>query len=364
MSSLFSELLLNWYQEHARTFPWRTPPGGGQADPYAVWVSEMMLQQTRVETVIPYFKRWMQRFPNISILAAADQQAVLSAWEGMGYYSRARHLHQAARQVIAEFQGVLPADLHQLRRLPGIGRYTAAAIASIAFGLDAATLDGNIRRVLSRMFDMALLARSAAGEKELWRLAEAHLPPGRAGAYNQALMDLGAMLCTPRSPDCGACPAASLCLARQRGVQEQRPVLAPRPVLPHYTVAAAVIQRDGTVLIARRPQHGLLAGLWEFPGGKLQDGESLPEGLKREICEELRADIQVGEPFGVYRHAFTHFRITLHAFRCTLHGSGEPFPVEASEIRWAVPTELGGFPMGKIDRQIAARLAALPVKEN
>jgi len=357
MPSLLADLLLNWYQVHARVLPWR-----GQADPYAVWVAEIMLQQTQVDTVIPYYLRWMQRFPDIASLAAAGQQEVLSTWEGLGYYSRARNLHRAAQVVMAEYQGVLPADLHQLRRLPGIGRYTAAAIASIAFGMDAATLDGNIRRVLSRVFDVDLPARSGAGEQELWRLAEANLPPGRAGEYNQALMDLGAMLCTPRAPACSTCPAASLCLALQRGVQAQRPVLERRPALPHYTVAAAVIQRGGDVLIARRPQHGLLAGLWEFPGGKLQDGESLPDCLKREICEELLTDIQVGEPLGVYRHAFTHFRVTLHAFHCTLNGS-EPHPVEASEIRWARPAELGSFPMGKIDRQIATRLATLPAKE-
>jgi len=283
-------------------------------------------------------------------------QDVLKQWEGLGYYSRARNLQRAAQIAITEYNGALPRDLEALHKLPGIGRYTAAAIASMAFGLDSAALDGNIRRVLARVFDVTEPARSSAGEKRLWALAEANLPAGLAGDYNQALMDLGALVCTSKSPNCPACPLAELCLARQRGVQAQRPVSSPRAELPHHTVAAAVIQREGTVLIAQRPPQGLLGGLWEFPGGKLQAGENLAQALQREICEELQAEITVGEAFGVYQHAFTHFRITLHAFRCTL-AEGEPYPVEASEIRWVKPEELPGYPMGKVDRQIASKLA-------
>jgi A/G-specific adenine glycosylase len=315
-----------------------------------------MLQQTRVETVLPYFQRWMSRFPNIHSLSTSSLNEVLQVWEGLGYYSRARNLYQAARIVMDKYGGELPADIDLLRRLPGIGRYTAAAIASIAFGADAAALDGNIRRVLSRLFDVIEPARSPAGERRLWELAESNLPAGRASDYNQALMDLGATVCTPKSPACERCPLATLCLAYQRGVQEERPVSRPRQALPHHTVAAAVIQRDETVLIAHRPPNGLLGGLWEFPGGKQQPGETLAQALQREICEELQAEIAVEEPFGVYRHAFTHFRITLHAYRCRLLGS-EPHPVEASEIRWVKPEELPCFPMGKIDRQIATRLS-------
>jgi A/G-specific adenine glycosylase len=314
-----------------------------------------MLQQTRVDTVIPYFLRWMELFPDISTLAQAPQQAVLSAWEGLGYYSRARNLHRAAQLIMTQHNGMLPGNVEALQRLPGIGRYTAGAIASIVFGLDEPALDGNIRRVLSRLFNVELPAKSPAGEKRLWELAAAHLPPGRAGDYNQALMELGATLCTPRTPDCSRCPLAEVCQARLLGVQEERPVSKPKPAVPHYTVTAAVIERHGRLLIARRPEAGLLGGLWEFPGGKQQPGESLPDCLRREICEELDAGIRVGESFGVYRHAYTHFRVTLHAFRCTLDG-GEPRPLEASEIRWVLPGDLSTFPMGKIDRQIAERL--------
>ena len=345
-----SEALLNWYREHQRQLPWR-----GATDPYAIWISEIMLQQTRVETVIPYFQRWMERFPTVTDLASASQQAVLSAWEGLGYYSRARNLHAAAQLIVAQHAGQLPQDTAALKKLPGVGRYTAGAIASIAFGQDEPTLDGNIRRVFARLFNLEIPAQSPEGEKRLWAWAAEHLPAGNAGDYNQALMDLGATLCTPRTPDCPSCPLGAWCQAHAAGVQEQRPVLRPRPSVPHYTVTAAVIERAGQVLIARRPAKGLLGGLWEFPGGKQHSGESLSECLKREIREELDADILVGEPYGVYHHAYTHFRVTLHAFCCSLTGA-EPRPLEASELRWVLPSELSSFPMGKLDRQIAARL--------
>jgi len=339
---------LEWYGRSARDLPWR-----GSPDPYAILVSEIMLQQTRVETAIPYYERWVQRFPTIQALAQAHQQEVLSAWEGLGYYSRARNLQRAARVVVAELDGQLPADPAALRRLPGVGRYTAGAIASIAFGLDEPALDGNIRRVLARLDNLEIPARSREGERRLWELAAAWLPPGRAGDYNPALMDLGAMVCTPRRPACADCPLQPFCLAHQLGLQELRPVQASRPAIPHHTVTAAVICRDGQVLIAQRPAHGLLGGLWEFPGGKLQPGEDLPACLQREIREELDAEIEVSSPVGVYRHAYTHFRVTLHAFRCRLSGGKQPRPLEASELRWVRPAELQAYPMGKIDRQIA-----------
>ena len=350
MQSAFSSQLLDWYTHNARQLPWRD-----HKDPYAIWVSEIMLQQTRVETVKPYFERWMARFPTIQALAEASQQDVLAAWEGLGYYTRARNLHRAAQQVMEDFDGQLPRDPQDLQRLPGIGRYTAGAIASMAFGLDVATLDGNIRRVLARVFDVGEPAQAPEGLQRLWELAEEHLPLGHAGDYNQALMDLGSMLCTPRQPDCPRCPVKRLCQACTLGIQEQRPVVKSRPAVPHYTVTAAVIRREGQVLIAQRPAEGLLGGLWEFPGGKLQDGEDLPECLRREICEELGVDISVGAQIGVYRHAYTHFRVTLHAFNCLLE-QGEPQALEATDLRWVPPARLEEFPMGKIDRQIATQI--------
>lgn len=349
-------LLLDWYRDNARRLPWR-----GLSSSYGVWVSEIMLQQTRVEAVIPYFERWMERFPTLESLAAASQQEVLAAWEGLGYYSRARNLHRAAQIVMESYGGKLPEDVHLLRKLPGIGRYSAAAIASIAFGLDEPALDGNIRRVLARVFNVELDARSPQGERVLWELAAACLPSGHAGDYNQALMDLGALICTTHSPACHICPISSHCEAYQLGIQGQRPVMASKAATPHYHVTAAVITREEQVLIARRPPYGLLGGLWEFPGGKLQDGEDLPSCLRREIMEELGAKIQVGEPFGVYQHGFTHFRITLHAFCCTLL-NGEPKPIQVDELRWVDRPGLSDYPMGKVDRKIARKLQQSEVK--
>jgi A/G-specific adenine glycosylase len=353
MTTELADRLLTWYRHQGRSLPWR-----GQPEPYAVWVSEIMLQQTRVETVVPYFEAWMKRFPGIRELAAASEQDVLSAWEGLGYYGRARNLYRAAQLVLREHGGQLPDDPAVLRTLPGIGRYTAAAIASISFGRDVAALDGNARRVLARLFDVEAPADSPAGERILWDLAAEHLPSGRAGEYNQALMDLGALVCLPRSPACPACPLGPFCRARARGVQEQRPVMKPRLERPHHVVTAAVLSRDGRVLLAKRPSRGLLGGMWEFPGGKLEPGEDLGAALRRELREELGVEVRVGQAFGVYQHAYTHFRITLHAFLCELL-DGQPQPLEAAELAWIVPAELDRYPMGKVDRMIARRLQAV-----
>jgi A/G-specific adenine glycosylase len=314
-----------------------------------------MLQQTRVETVIPYFIRWMERFPSIQALAETSLQEVLSAWEGLGYYRRARHLHEAAKIILSDYHGKLPREASLLRKLPGVGRYTAGAIASIAFGKDEPTLDGNIRRVIARYFNVSDNARSPAGARELWRLAGEHLPRGQAGEYNQALMDLGASLCAPKSPACPRCPLEAGCRARAMGIQELRPVMLPRPAIPHFVVTAAVMMRNGGVLIARRPEKGLLGGLWEFPGGKKNEGEDLPNCLVRELQEELGVQVKVNEQIGVYRHAYTHFSVTLYAFHCELL-NGEPQAIQAEEVRWVLLDELSRYPMGKIDRQISKTL--------
>lgn len=349
--NLLAKRLLNWYGQNKRALPWRE-----SEDPYIVWVSEIMLQQTRVETVIPYFQRWMKRFPTIAELAQASEQDVLVIWEGLGYYRRARNLHRAAQIVLTEYDGKLPANVDLLRKLPGIGEYTAAAIASIAYGLDEAAIDGNIRRVLSRLYDVMDPIGTPDTERQLRSLAESLLPAGFAGDFNQALMDLGASICTSRNPRCAECPLHDFCQAYALDVVEDRPVINTRPKVPHYKVTAAVIQRDEKVLIAQRPFDGLLGGLWEFPGGKLLPGEDLVSCLKREIREELDVDIRVGGSMGVYQHAYTHFRITLHAFACELNNGDEPSTKQVRDICWINPKALQDYPMGKIDRKIANRL--------
>lgn len=349
----FSANLLTWYRQHARQLPWR-----GLKDPYAIWVSEIMLQQTRVETVIPYFERWMDRFPTVQSLADAPLQEVLAFWEGLGYYSRARNLYRAANKVQA-MGGKIPSTAEELRKLPGIGRYTAAAIASIAFDESIAALDGNIRRVLARVFNVEEPARSPAGEARLWKLVDLHLPGEAAGDYNQAMMDLGATICTPRSPNCSGCPLSEMCLAYQLGVQEQRPVSLPKQAIPHYQVAAAVLERGGSYLITQRPLKGLLGGLWEFPGGKQEPGETLTQCLERELLEELGIKVNVREALNVYRHAYTHFRVTVHSFRCSWqNGSPEPECLQVQDLAWVKSNELEKYPMGKVDRQIASHLVA------
>jgi len=344
MTSCLATGLLNWYRHQGRTLPWR-----GNPDPYFVWVSEIMLQQTRVETVIPYFERWMHQFPTVNDLAKASEQDVLNAWEGLGYYSRARNLHKAAKFVVEQHSGELPRDLKALRKLPGIGRYTVGAIASIAFNMDEPTLDGNLRRVYARLFDVSDPADSTAGEKILWSLAAEHLPHGQAGDYNQALMDLGATICLPKNPRCLLCPLMEMCAARANGTQEQRPVLKPKKEIPHHTHVAGIVVENGKVLLAKRPSKGLLGGMWEFPNGRV---EAEPAGELESVLEtEYGLKVHGNEALGTVQHAYTHFKVTVHAFRCELVSMSPN-----KSLRWVKLEELDDYPMGKVDRQIAGVL--------
>jgi A/G-specific adenine glycosylase len=341
-----STRLLAWYQKNARRLPWRTP---GPADPYAVWVSEIMLQQTRVETVIPYFEKWMRKFPGVIELAAATEREVLGAWEGLGYYGRARNLHKAAGIVAGQYGGELPDSVDALRALPGIGRYTAGAIASIAFGLDEPALDGNLRRVYARLFDVDAPVDSPAGEKILWDLAAEHLPPGRAGDFNQALMDLGSAICLPKTPRCPLCPVMDMCRARKRGVQGQRPVRGPRKETPRRVHAAGVAVRRGRVLLARRPSRGLLGGMWEFPNGRVEGDPA--RALKKALKTGYGLGVRKGTPLGIVEHAYTHFHVTVYVFAC------EAVSVpDDDHLKWVRLEELEDYPMGRVDRRIAQAL--------
>lgn len=344
-------ILLAWYDANAVDLPWRVK--GGRGEPYRVWLSEIMLQQTQVETVKPYFERFLIRFPTVEALASAPLDDVLKAWEGLGYYSRARQLHRAAQTIAADG---FPETVEGLMALPGVGRYTAGAIASIAFGARAALVDGNVIRVFSRLLDMADDVTAKPTQDRLWAQAEAWLPETRTGDYNQALMELGRTVCTPRAPQCPNCPLRTLCRAYANGTQTERPVKRAKAPTPHYDVAAGMVWDDaGRVLIAQRPAEGLLGGLWEFPGGKLEADETLPACLRRELREELGIEVEVGELFTVVRHAFTHFRITLHAFTCRLE-SGEPRPIQAQAVAWAAVDELDAYAFGKADRDVIAEL--------
>jgi A/G-specific adenine glycosylase len=288
-------------------------------------------------------------------LAAASTDEVLQSWEGLGYYRRALNLLQAARSLVAQGKTSLPSNARELERLPGIGRYTAGAIGALAFGQDEVAIDGNLQRVLARLIDLRVDPRTPAGERRIRTYAESLLPRGKAAAFNQALMDLGAMVCLPRGPNCRLCPIGCACLSFARGTQDRRPVRKPRAALPHRTVGAAVIRRKGRVLIARRPEGLLLGGLWEFPGGKRERGESLAACVRRELKEELGVTVTVGARVGVFRHAYTHYRVTVHAHECDLV-RGRPVARVHSAVRWVRPEQLHEFPMGKVDRAIARAL--------
>lgn len=349
----FADDLLDWYDALAIELPWR-----GESDPYRVWLSEIMLQQTQIETVKPYYARFLDAYPTIAALADAPLGDVLKRWEGLGYYSRARNLHRAAQVVVGEHGGQFPRTAEGLQALPGIGRYTAGAIASIAFGEHAPVLDGNVIRVFSRLGDLAEDVTQPAVIARLWALAEERLPTARAGDYNQALMDLGRLVCKPRAPQCEDCPVRAHCRAYTNGTQGERPVKVARAKTPHYDVTAGMIwnARD-ELLIAQRPLDGLLGGLWEFPGGKAEPGETLEACLARELREELGIEVEVGALFVVVRHAFTHFRITLHAFTCRYHDqSGEPQALGVRDWAWVKPDMLDDYSFGKADRQVIAEL--------
>lgn len=343
--------LLNWYDQHAADLPWRE-----NQDAYRVWLSEIMLQQTQVETVKPYFSRFLVAFPTIHDLASAPLDQVLKMWEGLGYYSRARNLHQTAQVVSGDYDGHFPQTVDELLKLPGIGRYTAGAISSIAFGLPVPVLDGNVIRVFARLTDLDSDVTQSAVKADLWKLAEDRLYNERPGDYNQALMELGRLVCKPRAPLCEHCPLQAHCKAFANGTQAQRPVKKQKAATPHYDVTAAMIWNDnGELLIAQRPLDGLLGGLWEFPGGKVEPGETLPDCLHRELQEELNIEVEVGEVFTVVQHAFTHFKITLHAFTCR-HTSGQPQAIGVHDCVWVMPAQLKNFAFGKADREVIRAL--------
>ena len=318
-----------------------------------------MLQQTRVETVIPYYEKWLRLFPTVQALAKASEHEVLNAWEGLGYYSRARNFHKAAKLVVEKYNGELPRDLEELRRLPGVGQYTVGALASIIFGMDEPALDGNLKRVYARLFDVSEPVDSPVGEKTLWRLAREHLPRGRAADFNQALMDLGALICLPKNPRCLICPLMKDCQARRHGTQAARPVKKPKKAVPHYIQAAAVIvKRIGNppheaVLLAQRPANGLLGGMWEFPNGRVAAGRDPARDLAKVIrsAYSLRLGAKRKVPLGVFRHAYTHFKVTVHAFACDAD-SRSGF----QNMQWVALQDLDEYPMGRIDRQIAQAL--------
>lgn len=335
------ESMLRWYDRAKRELPWRSTQ-----DPYGIWVAEVMLQQTRVDTVIPYYRRFLERFPDVDHLARAPLEEVLETWAGIGYYGRARSLHSAAREVVERYGGELPRDPAALQRLPGIGRYTAGAIASIAFNQSTPILDGNAARVLSR------LTAHQGNTARLWEAAAEIVPSDRPGDFNQALMDLGATVCIPRKPRCLACPLCSWCQARAHNEQNLLPIKTPRKPVPHYDLAVGVVWKGKRCLLVQRKAKGLLGGLWEFPGVKRTQGQALQSAL-REYLKTLGLRVRIVGTLACVDHAFTHMRITAHAFRCTCV-SGKVKRGDHMQVRWILWSELDQYPLPKTMHKLRA----------
>ncbi len=330
--------LTDWYQQEKRDLPWRET-----RNPYHILVSEFMLQQTQVKTVIPYYTRWAKSFPTVQKLAAASESRVLKHWEGLGYYSRARNLHRTAKMIKEQFQGEVPDTLDEILKLPGVGRYTAGAVLSIAFDKKTPVLDGNVKRVLSRWFCLPENGGTPQSENKLWQIAEEILPEKQSGDFNQALMELGATVCLPKNPLCLLCPTSDSCQAQKNGAQEKFPPAKVKTPTQKIEVSAAVIYRNGKTYIQQRPKRGLMAGLWEFPGGKIEKNESPEDCLHREIKEELGIKIVIKEKIMTIKHSYTQFRVTLHVYLCS-HKSGKIRATSCDQWKWIAAQEIDQYP--------------------
>lgn len=342
--------LIDWYQKYKRDLPWRKTK-----DPYAIWVSEVMLQQTQVATVIPYYDRFLTHFPNVKKLAEADQQRVLKIWEGLGYYARARNFHRAAGMVCELHGGKIPADWKLFHELPGVGDYIAAAVLSIAFDQPHAVVDGNVKRVFARCMQIEAPINATRSHAEFKSVAEAVLDHSCAGDFNQAVMELGAIVCTPRQPACSECPLASLCLAKANNRTARYPRRIARRKTPSYRIAVGVVIKNNRLLITRRSPDGLLGGLWEFPGGKIKKGETAKKAVVREIKEEVNLTVVAEKRLTRVKHAYTHFKIEMDVFICRfvngrIHLKG---PVD---FRWVTAAEINRFPLPKANHKFLPEL--------
>lgn len=334
----FQQALLKWYQRHHRSLPWRET-----GDPYCIWVSEVMLQQTQVNTVIPYYHRFIERFPCIKDLAESNIQEVLKSWEGLGYYSRARNLHEAAKRVLDQYKGNLPETPAEFQNLPGVGDYINAAVQSIAFNHPLPVVDGNVKRVLARLFQMEEPVNQSTTHKVFKEKADKLLAASQPGTFNQAIMELGATICKPARPLCPKCPVRGYCAAFREGNTGQYPKrLISRPVKEHH-IATAVVRKNGRLLITLRKPDGLLGGLWEFPGGKVLKNESPEDACKREIKEEVNLDIKIESHLTMIRHAYTHFKIKMDVFLCT-YASGKIRLNGPVDFKWIRPENITNYP--------------------
>jgi A/G-specific adenine glycosylase len=346
--------LKNWFARHARDLPWRQT-----RDLYRIWVSEVMLQQTQVATVIPYYDAFLRTFPTLTALAAARQHEVLRCWEGLGYYRRARQLHEAARRVVAEHRGKMPEDIDLLKRLPGIGRYTAGAILSIGRDQRQPILEANTLRLFSRLIAYQDDPRSADGQRTLWDFALRILPRRDVGRFNQALMELGSEICTPRQPRCDACPVSTLCPTHRHGLQGQIPVPARRPVYEDLHELAVVVWRGDRILLRQCRETERWAGLWDFPRFPIQLGSEVP--VERQLVEgTLRLtgiEVRPGTRLMRLKHGVTRYRITLDCYQAEYQRTRQAaLPGELGRMDWIFATAVDQYPLSVTGRKLSRLL--------
>ena len=346
----FQKKLLLWYRANKRSLPWRQTES-----PYHIWISEIFLQQTRVESVVPYYTRFIDKFPCIEQLASADLQSVLKCCEGIGYYSRIRNLHKTAKILQKEYKGRFPDIFSDIVRLPGIGEYTAAAICSIAFDQKFPAIDGNVLRVYSRLFSIKEDILKSSVRKRIKTIVEETMPSDSCGEFNQAVMELGALLCTPANPVCAKCPVVNFCTAREENIQSGLPFKKQKKSVPSYHVGAGLVWKSGKILITRRPEEGFLGGLWELPGGKKEENETIEQCIAREIREEVRVQVKVSEFFKRIKHAYSHFHIILDVYHCQWI-KGDPECISCIDWCWADISQLRSFPFPRANKKIIDEL--------
>lgn len=342
-----SKNLINWFNKSKRDLPWRK-----NRTPYRVWISELMLQQTRVNQVIPYYNKWMKNFPSLTKLSSASEQDILKLWEGLGYYSRARNIHKSSQIIKDKYQNKFPKNPSEIELLPGIGSYTKAAICSLAYNLDYAVLDGNVIRVLSRFFlyDKDILKNSS--KKHLQEIIDSSLPEGKAGEFNEAMMELGSQICTPKSPKCNICPIENKCLAKKTNQQSQYPIKNIKKNIPHIIVGAAVIiDSKNRILVSQRSNKKMLGGLWEFPGGKKELNETIEQCIIREIKEEVGLKIEIKNFLTCINHSYSHFSMEMHTYYAKII-NGFPKGLEGQKIKWLKKNRLRELPYSIADLKV------------
>ncbi len=339
-NSIFSNAIIKWYDNNPQNYPWRS-----NNDPYAIWISEVMLQQTQVTTVIPYYLNWLKILPNINTVANAEPEFILKQWEGLGYYARARNFFSACKIISNSYNNKIPNKYDQLISLPGVGPYIAGALLSIAFNQAMPAIDSNVIRVISRLY--------AKNEslKSINKIISQHINHNRPGDFNQALMDLGRLICKPISPKCAICPLNKLCIAYLNNSIKNFPIKKTKQPKPHYNVAVGIIKKDDFILISKRYDNGLLGGLWEFPGGKKLPHESSKDCIKREIMEELGVNVAPTTFIKQIKHEYSHFKITLDAYFCN-YINGQPKTLGCQDFKWIKYNNIAQLPFPKANHKL------------